>query len=346
MITQVRACQQQETAWRNRARNLLIRAGYAVPRTVALREWFAAQGAELDETLQIVFTSALTMAEQAQQEGDRLRGEILRRLAGYPEMAWLWSVPGLGAWTAAVVWAWLGDPQRFRSARQVGRYAGLDPSVHQSGEADWRGHISHQGPAILRQVLVEAAWWAIRAKDTPLRTFYARVVPRLGKRRAIVAVARKLLLAAWRVWHEQRLAHEVDWRRYQKKLSAIRAILRTVPSYPLTDRWQILTGAEGSAPDRAATEARGQPVLSTIPPPKFGHLRSLSRGYALGHPISPTGWDWGTGARASLRPCPPVQKSLAFLHCDGHPGRLPSRDALSHRRRGPKFSAPMQPIWL
>ncbi|PSR29565.1 Transposase [Sulfobacillus thermosulfidooxidans DSM 9293] len=263
LITQVRACQQQETAWRNRARNLLIRTGYAVPRTVALREWFAAQGAELDETLQIVFTSALTMAEQAQQEGDRLRGEILRRLAGYPEMAWLWSVPGLGAWTAAVVWAWLGDPQRFRSARQVGRYAGLDPSVHQSGEADWRGHISHQGPAILRQVLVEAAWWAIRAKDTPLRTFYARVVPRLGKRRAIVAVARKLLLAAWRVWHEQRLAHEVDRRRYQKKLSAIRAILRTVPSYPLTDRWQILTGAEGSAPDRAATEARGQPVLST-----------------------------------------------------------------------------------
>ncbi|SMC02091.1 hypothetical protein SAMN00768000_0303 [Sulfobacillus thermosulfidooxidans DSM 9293] len=79
---------------------------------------------------------------------------------------------------------------------------------------------------------------------------------------------------------------------------------------------------------------------------KFGHLRSLSRGYALGHPISPTGWDWGTGARASPRPCPPVQKSLAFLHFDGHPGRLPSSDSLSHRRRGPKFSAPMQPIWV
>ncbi|WP_430626698.1 transposase family protein [Sulfobacillus thermotolerans] len=78
-------------------------------------------------------------------------------------------------------------------------------------------------------------------------------------------------------------------------------------------------------------------LARSIPPPKFGHLRSLSRGYALGHPISPTGWDWGTGARASPRPCPPVQKSLAFLHFDGHPGRLPSRDSLSHRRRGPKF---------
>lgn len=245
LITQVRACQQHETAWRNRARNLLIRAGYAVPRTVALRDWLTAHAAELDESLQIVLTSALTLAEQAHQEGERLRGEILRRVAGRPEMAWLWSVPGLGAWTAAVVWAWLGDPQRFRSARQVGRYAGLDPSVHQSGEADWRGHISHQGPAVLRHVLVEAAWWAIRAKDTPLRTFYDRVLPRLGKRRAIVAVARKLLLAAWRVWREHRLAHEVDRRRYQKKLSAIRVTWRTLPPYPLAERLQTLMGAQG-----------------------------------------------------------------------------------------------------
>ncbi|AEJ40219.1 transposase IS116/IS110/IS902 family protein [Sulfobacillus acidophilus TPY] len=125
LITQARACQQQETAWRNRARNLLIRAGYAVPRSVALRDWLAAHATELDETLQMIFTSALTMAEQAHQEGERLRGEILRRLQDRPEMAWLWSVPGLGAWTAAVVWAWIGDPLRFRSARHFGRYAGL-----------------------------------------------------------------------------------------------------------------------------------------------------------------------------------------------------------------------------
>ncbi|AEJ41268.1 transposase IS116/IS110/IS902 family protein [Sulfobacillus acidophilus TPY] len=257
LITQVRACQQQETAWRNRARNLLIQAGYAVPRSVALRDWLAAHAAELDETLQIIFTSALTMAEQAQQEGERLRGEILRRLQDRPEMAWLWSVPGLGAWTAAVVWAWIGDPLRFRSARQVGRYGGLDPRVHQSGDADWRGHISHQGPAILRQVLVEAAWWAIRAKDTPLRVFYDRVLPRLGKRRAIVAVARKLLVAAWRVWREQRLAHEVDRRRYQKKLSAIRVVLRTLPPYPLTERLQTLTVSQR----HPAAGARGEPAI-------------------------------------------------------------------------------------
>jgi len=48
------------------------------------------------------------------------------------------------------------------------------------------------------------------------------VVGRLGKRRAIVAVARKLLVAAWRIWREQRLAPETDRRRYQNSASASR----------------------------------------------------------------------------------------------------------------------------
>ncbi|MBX5467189.1 MAG: IS110 family transposase [Firmicutes bacterium] len=43
----------------------------------------------------------------------------------------------------------MGDPHRFRSSRQVTRDAGVDPSVQQSGEADGRGHTSHQGPAEL-----------------------------------------------------------------------------------------------------------------------------------------------------------------------------------------------------
>jgi len=201
------------------------------------------------------------MAEQAHQEGERLRGEILRRLSDRPEMAWLWSLPGLGPWTAAVVWAWIGDPLRFRSARQVGRYGGLDPSVHQSGEADWRGHISHQGPSILRHALVEAAWWAIRNPDSPLRAFYDRVLPRLGKRRAIVAVARKLLIAAWRVWRDQRLAWEVDRRRYQKKLSGIRAILRHTAPYPLADRLRALTGEPTPSTDAGPPDGRGQSAI-------------------------------------------------------------------------------------
>lgn len=258
LIRQAEACQHAATAWTNRARSVLIRQGYAVPRTVAVPDWLTDHAAELDATTQILLTSALTMAAEARAEAERLQGEVLRRLQDRPEMAWLWSLAGLGAWTAAVVWAWIGDPQRFRSARHVTRYAGLDPSVHQSGEADWRGHISHQGPAELRHALVEAAWFALRSPASPVRAFYDRVVGRLGKRRAIVAVARKLLIAAWRIWREQRLAQEVDPRRYQKKLSAIRVTIRSRPPYPLAERLAPWTGSpHGSEtpPFSAASQA-------------------------------------------------------------------------------------------
>lgn len=90
---------------------------------------------------------------------------------------------------------------------------------------------------------MEAAWFALRSRTSPLRAFYDRVVPRLGKRRAIVAVARKLLVAAWRVWRERRLADEVDPRRYQKELSAIRITIRTLPPYPLAERLAFWTQA-------------------------------------------------------------------------------------------------------
>jgi hypothetical protein len=96
----------------------------------------------------------------------------------------------------------------------------------------------------------------MRATDTPLRALSDRGLSRRGKRRAIVAVARKLWIAAWRVWREQRLAHAVDRRRYPKKLSAMRVTLRTLPPYPLAERLQTLTGAGIAALDDPAAGAR------------------------------------------------------------------------------------------
>jgi transposase len=242
LLQQVEACTRTARAWQNRAKSAVLRQGWAVPARQPVAVWLAEHGAALDEATRILVTSALTLAEHAAAEADRLRGEILRRVQDRPEFTWLWSLPGIGPWVAVVLWAILGDPHRFRTARQVTRYAGLDPTVHQSGEADWRGHISRQGSPLLRRILVEAAWWAIRSADGPWAAQFATWAPRLGKRRAIVAIARKLLLAAWRVWRDERLAREVHPRRYQKKLSRIRATFRALPPYPLTERWARWTG--------------------------------------------------------------------------------------------------------
>ncbi len=237
LLHQVEACSRMARAWQNRAKSALLRAGWAVPARQPVPVWLAAQGAEVDEPTRILVTSALTLAEHAAAEADRLRSEILRRAQDQPALAWLWSLPGVGPWVAVVLWAILGDAQRFHTARQVTRYAGLDPTVHQSGEADWRGHISRQGSPLLRRLLVEAAWWAVHSTDGPWAAQFAAWAPRLGKRRAIVAIARKLLITAWRIWRERRIAREVDPRRYQKKLSRIRATFRDLAPYPLAERW-------------------------------------------------------------------------------------------------------------
>ena len=86
---------------------------------------------------------------------------------------------------------------RFRSARQVGSYAGLTSRVRQSGDHCYRGAITREGSPWLRWILVEAAMKATR-KDPPLKNFYQRVRKRSGVKIARVAVARKLAEICWK----------------------------------------------------------------------------------------------------------------------------------------------------
>ena len=91
----------------------------------------------------------------------------------------------------------IGDIRRFPSARKLVGYLGLDARVRQSGQAPARhGHISKQGSAAVRHVLVEAAWIAVRAPG-PLHAFHERVRARRGAQIAAVATARKLASLFW-----------------------------------------------------------------------------------------------------------------------------------------------------
>ena len=87
----------------------------------------------------------------------------------------------------------LGDHSRFSSLRKVAAYAGFDPMEDSSAERKAYGGISKAGSKLLRYLLVEAAQTAAK-DDEQLKQFYRRLVPRRGKARAKVAVARKLLL--------------------------------------------------------------------------------------------------------------------------------------------------------
>ena len=122
-------------------------------------------------------------------------------------MYYLLSIPGIGFITSVTLLGRLGDPRNLRTVRELSAFVGLVPTERSTGDDINRGQITHLGNSILRSLLIEASWSAIR-KDKELNQFYFRIKnrhhPSIGARKAIVAVARKLTQRIYCVLKEQR----------------------------------------------------------------------------------------------------------------------------------------------
>jgi transposase len=102
------------------------------------------------------------------------------------------SVPGVGEVAARILATELGDLRRFANERALFSYTGLTPSEYSSGTAVRRGPISRQGSSRVRHVLIEIAWRAV-SRDVVLHEIFERIAATRGKKRAIVAIARRLV---------------------------------------------------------------------------------------------------------------------------------------------------------
>lgn len=102
------------------------------------------------------------------------------------------SCPGIGPTTARKLINELKDMSQFSNEEKLFSYAGLTPREYSSGENIRQGHITRQGKSILRKLLVESSWTAIK-KDSSLTEIFNKLSYRVGKKRAIVAIARILL---------------------------------------------------------------------------------------------------------------------------------------------------------
>jgi transposase len=109
------------------------------------------------------------------------------------------SVPGIGTLAAMELLLELQDVSRFRQADQLAAYVGLTPSQYSSADKIRMGRITKVGKHSLRALLVQAAWQLIR-KDRAMKEKYERIKIRAGGKRAIVAIARTLLLRVRRIW--------------------------------------------------------------------------------------------------------------------------------------------------
>lgn len=102
------------------------------------------------------------------------------------------TASGIGPTNARVLANELGNLLQFKNQQQLFSFIGLTPCEHSSGEHTRQGHITKQGKPLIRKILVQAAWVAIR-HDKELQIIYERIASKSGAKRAIVAVARRLI---------------------------------------------------------------------------------------------------------------------------------------------------------
>jgi transposase len=206
---------EKQTAIKAQVRMLIKRHGLEKPSglgsgwTIGYRRWLRALteseqplGWSTRQSLQ----SLLRQLEFLEAEIERLQKPV-ERLAQEPRHKMIVDAliqeAGVGLLTAMVYRTEIGQAGRFRRSRQVGKFVGLTPTSHESGQqTDRKGHISRQGPPRLRKVLCQASWVHIAHDDDARRT-YQRLVSRNPKKKKIALVAMMRRLAV-RLWHRMR----------------------------------------------------------------------------------------------------------------------------------------------
>jgi transposase len=141
---------------------------------------------------------------------EKLSAEIEREAEQRPAVQKLMTHPGIGPITALAFVLVIGPPDRFRCGKQIGSYLGLVPSEDSSGDHRRLGHISKQGNALLRFLLVEAAGAALRS-DPDWRRQFVHLAMRRDRSIAKVAMARKLAVRLYwmlrREWDYQQVVN-------------------------------------------------------------------------------------------------------------------------------------------
>lgn len=153
-------------------------------------------------------TALIPLVESVRDLTLRIRGydrQISRLAQRYPETEALRQVAGVGELVSVAYRLTIDEPERFRKSREVGPYLGLVPRQDESGEMSRQLRITKTGDKMMRQLLVTSAHYILssRGPDTDLKRHGLQIAERGGKnakKRAVVAVARKLAVLLHRLW--------------------------------------------------------------------------------------------------------------------------------------------------
>ena len=164
-----------------------------------LAPWASRRRRDLTELLDRLTPTIEELSTAAEQEAKK-RPEVLR----------LMTHPGVGFLTALAFVLIIGIPERFKCGKQISSYVGLIPAEDSSAGRQRLGHISKQGSALLRFLLVEAAQAAVRS-NPDWRRRYIHLAMRRQKSIAKVAMGRKLAVRLYWMWRR-----EWDYRQFRE----------------------------------------------------------------------------------------------------------------------------------
>ncbi len=193
----------QRTMAKNRLRGLLHRHNIVPPPgelfTASRRAWW--DTLELSPTERLRARQDLATISHFDGLLHEVDGELARLSTCAPWhdlVPWVLHLPGMGLIVTMTILSAIGEIERFPSAKHLVGYSGLGAKVHASGQINRSGGITKQGRAELREALVEAAWAAVR-RSRHWQQQFERLAGRIGQPKAIVAIARKLLVVIWHV---------------------------------------------------------------------------------------------------------------------------------------------------
>ncbi len=147
---------------------------------------------ELPPSAQVALDSSLREIGFLQEEIELVDAKLANIAKDDRDVKLLMTIPGVGYYSALAIISEIGDIRRFLDAKKLTSYAGLVASTRKSNKITRHGHITKEGPDVLRWILVSNAHSAVK-RDGKLKRFYTRLAKRVGANKAIVATARKML---------------------------------------------------------------------------------------------------------------------------------------------------------
>lgn len=193
----------QTTQIKNKIHAILIKRGIKFPNKtfcMSAMLWLKDKFSSDD----IVYHYA-NLLENHNKELDFIEGRIRKIANENKDAKLLMTIPGIAELRAMNILAEIGEINRFQSGNKLCSYAGLVPSIKQSGNTLRFGSLIKQSSKTLKSDLIETSWNIVRTKESnPLQDFYKKLARKKGKQKAICATARKLCCVVYAILRKQK----------------------------------------------------------------------------------------------------------------------------------------------